>query len=70
MNGAFGRHDWIANGVLFTVYHLHRWWALPGILLGTLVYCLRAKRHRSALVPIAVHSAQSVVLVLPLVLQG
>jgi hypothetical protein len=23
MNGAFGRGDWVANGVLFAAYHLH-----------------------------------------------
>ena len=23
MNGAFGRGDWVVNGLLFTVYHLH-----------------------------------------------
>jgi membrane protease YdiL (CAAX protease family) len=73
MNGVFGRRDWIANGVLFGLYHLHRWWAIPGLLVGTLTYAWPAKHFRSALVGIAVHSAQSVVLialVLPLVLQG
>ncbi|HYG94269.1 MAG TPA: CPBP family intramembrane glutamic endopeptidase [Blastococcus sp.] len=73
MNGVFGRRDWIANGVLFGLYHLHRWWAIPGLLFGILTYAWPAKHYRSALVSIAVHSAQSVVLVvlvLPLVLQG
>ncbi|PRY47980.1 CAAX prenyl protease-like protein [Geodermatophilus tzadiensis] len=73
MAGVFGRYDWVANGVLFGLYHLHRWWAVPGLLLGTLTYALPARRYRSALVGIAVHSAQSVVLValvLPAVLQG
>jgi membrane protease YdiL (CAAX protease family) len=73
MAGVFGRHDWIANGVLFGLYHLHRWWAIPGLLFGVLTYAWPAKRYRSALVSIAVHSAQSlvmVVLILPLVLAG
>jgi membrane protease YdiL (CAAX protease family) len=73
MNGAFGRYDWIANGVIFAAYHLHRWWAIPGLLFGTLTYAWPAKHYHSALVSIAVHSAQSVVmilLVLPLVLRG
>jgi uncharacterized protein len=71
MNGVFGNRDWIANGILFGLYHLHRWWAIPGLLLGTLTYAWPAKHYRSALVSIAVHSAQSlvlVVLVLPLVM--
>jgi membrane protease YdiL (CAAX protease family) len=73
MAGVFGRYDWVANGVIFAAYHLHRWWAIPGLLFGTLTYAWPAKRYRSALVSIAVHSAQSVVtivLVLPLVLGG
>ena len=73
MNGAFGRRDWLANGILFTAYHLHVPWAMPGVLtdLATIVY--PSKRYRSALVGIIVHSAQSVVLaivVLVIVLQG
>ncbi len=73
MAGVFGRHDWVANGVIFAAYHLHRWWAFPGLLFGTLTYAWPAKRYRSTLVSIAVHSVQSVVmivLVLPLVLGG
>ena len=33
MNGAFGRGDWVANGLLFAGYHLHVPWAIPGTLL-------------------------------------
>ena len=54
-------------------YHLHRWWGIPGILLGALLYSLPAQRYRSALISMVVHSAQSVVLiamVLPVVKQG
>lgn len=73
MAGVFGRYDWVANGVIFAAYHLHRWWAIPGVLVDMLAYAWPAKRYRSALVSIVVHSAQSVVmivLVLPLVLRG
>lgn len=73
MEGTIGRWDWLANGILFAAYHVHRWWGLPGILLGALLYSAPSKRYRSALVGIAVHSTQSVVLVamvLPLVLRG
>jgi membrane protease YdiL (CAAX protease family) len=73
MAGVFGRFDWIANGVIFAAYHLHRWWAIPGLLFGTLTYAWPARRYRSTLLSIAVHSAQSVVmivLVLPLVVRG
>ena len=73
MAGVFGRYDWVANGVIFAAYHLHRWWATPGLLFGTLAYAWPARRYRSTLISIAVHSVQSVVmivLVLPLVLRG
>ena len=71
MGGVFGRLDWVANGVIFALYHLHRWWAIPGLLAGVVTYAWPTRRYRSALVGIVVHSAQSVatiVLVLPLVL--
>ncbi len=61
MRGAFGRWDWLANGVLFGLYHLHQPWGIPGSVLdGTLLCALPARRFRSAWMGIAVHSAQSV----------
>ena len=62
MNGAFGRRDWVANGVLFAGYHLHMPWAIPTTLLDTFILAYPSKRYRSAWIGIAVHSAQSVVL--------
>ena len=61
MNGVFGDRDWLANGVLFAAYHLHVPWAIPGALLDTFIIAYPSKRYRSALVGIAVHSAQSLV---------
>jgi uncharacterized protein len=60
MNGAFGRRDWIANGVLFAAYHLHVPWIIPVTLLDTISLAYPSKRYRSALMGIAVHSVQSV----------
>jgi membrane protease YdiL (CAAX protease family) len=60
MNGAFGRGDWVANGVLFTVYHLHVPWVMPGTLIESFLIAYPTKRYRSAWIGIAVHSAQSV----------
>lgn len=64
MASAFGRWDWLANAMLFGAYHVHRWWGLPGILLNAFLYSWSAKRYRSALVSIAVHSISTVVLVI------
>jgi membrane protease YdiL (CAAX protease family) len=71
MNGAFGRGDWVANGVLFAAYHLHVPWRIPAALLDMFILAYPTKRYRSAWIGIAVHSSQSVVfsvLVLTIVL--
>jgi membrane protease YdiL (CAAX protease family) len=71
MNGTFGRFDWLANGVIFAGYHLHEPWVIPSALCDAFVLALPAKRRRSALLSIAVHSAQTLfflVLLLGLVL--
>jgi membrane protease YdiL (CAAX protease family) len=60
MNGAFGRGDWVANGLLFTGYHLHVPWVMPGTLIESFLLAYPTKRYRSAWIGIAVHSAQSV----------
>jgi uncharacterized protein len=61
MNGAFGRYDWLANGVLFGFYHLHMPWNIPAALCDTFLISYPAKRYESAWIGIVVHSAQSVV---------
>lgn len=71
MNGAFGRLDWLVNGVIFAAYHLHRPWGIPATLLDAAIISYPTKRYRSAWIGIAVHSTQTVaiaVMVLALVL--
>jgi membrane protease YdiL (CAAX protease family) len=59
--GAFGRADWVANGLLFACYHLHEPWVIPQTLLvDTFAEALPARRYRSSLIGIAVHSGQTV----------
>jgi membrane protease YdiL (CAAX protease family) len=62
MNGAFGDKDWAANGVMFAAYHLHMPWVIPATLLDAFILAYPTKRYRSALMGIAIHSTQSVVL--------
>jgi uncharacterized protein len=73
MQGAFGRFDWVANGVLFALYHLHMPWVIPEtLLIDTFAMAYPSRRYRSALIGIIVHTIPSVVvlaLVLTLVLQ-
>lgn len=72
MRRAFGRWDWLANGVLFGLYHLHLPWSIPANTLDTFFISYPASRYRSALIGIFVHSVQTVVftaLLLALVLR-
>lgn len=49
--------------MLFAVYHLHVPWAIPATLLDTFIVAYPSKRYRSALIGIAVHSAQSLLFI-------
>ena len=36
MRGVFGKWDWVANGILFTLKHVYQRWLFPGLLAGSL----------------------------------
>jgi membrane protease YdiL (CAAX protease family) len=64
MRGVFGKGDWLANGVLFGLYHLHQPWTILGsILEGTLCLALPSRRYRSAWMGIILHSGQTVIFI-------
>lgn len=60
MNGVFGKWDWLANGILFNLYHLHQPWGLLATLPGDLTFAFSGKHFRSNWFPIILHSGQSV----------
>ena len=60
MEGVFGRWSWVANSILFALYHVHRPWVIPNAVLTGLLYTFPAYRYRSTWMSIIVHSAQSV----------
>lgn len=64
MKGVFGRRDWIANGVLFAVYHLHVPWVIPTTLIDIIALAYPSRRFQSAWMGIIVHSTQSVFIVI------
>jgi uncharacterized protein len=64
MKRAFGRWDWVANGALFAVYHLHQPWSIPPSLIDIFALAYPSKRFQSAWMGIIVHSAQSVVILI------
>ena len=64
MRAVFGKRDWVANGALFAVYHLHMpWRILPTLVDGILLNAYPARRYQSAWMGIIVHSSQSVFLI-------
>lgn len=61
MRGVFGKGDWLANGVLFGLYHLHQPWTIvPSMIEGSFTEALPSRRYRSAWFGIIVHSGQTV----------
>ncbi len=59
MKGVFGRWDWVANGVVFGVYHLHMPWGIPGNIVFGWLMAFTAKRYRSNWFPIILHNGQA-----------
>ena len=59
MEGVFGRRSWVANGILFGLYHVHQPWGIPNSIITGLLYTYPAHRYRSTWLAIALHSAQS-----------
>lgn len=62
MEKAFGRADWVANGFLMGVYHLHQPWSIPSSIVAGLLMAYPTRRWRSAWMGIIVHSSQSIFL--------
>jgi len=60
MEGVFGRWSWVANGILFGLYHVHQPWVIPNAVLTGFLYTFPAYRYRSTWMSVIVHSAQSV----------
>ena len=71
MEGVFGKWDWVANGVIFSLYHLHQPWGILANIPANLVFAYSGKRFRNNWFPIILHSGQSIIfmfLILGLVL--
>ena len=61
MEGVFGRWSWMANGVLFGLYHVHQPWSIvESAIGGALFLAYPSWRLRSTWFGVIVHSAQSV----------
>ena len=61
MAGVFGKWDWVINGLLFGLYHLHQPWVICGAAIeGILLFALPSRYFRSAWFGIIAHSGQSI----------
>lgn len=67
MQGVFGKYDWVANGILFGLYHLHKPWMLPSIIISSFAITWPARRFRSNWMAVIVHGVEGL-LTLALVL--
>ena len=62
MQRVFGKYDWVANAVLFGLYHLHKPWMIPSIIAGGLAITWPARRFRSNWMAIVVHGVEGLFL--------
>jgi len=61
MEGVFGRWSWVANGVLFGLYHVHQPWSIVESAIGGAFFLAYPSwRLRTTWMGVIVHSAQSV----------
>jgi membrane protease YdiL (CAAX protease family) len=68
MQRVFGRGDFVANGVLFALYHLHEPWVIPASLADIILTAYPTRRWQSTWMGIIVHSAQSVFVIIIVVI--
>jgi CAAX protease family protein len=63
MAGVFGRWDWVANTVLFGLYHVHKIWAWPSMIASSFGYSWAAGRYRSMWMGVIVHGIEGYLIV-------
>jgi uncharacterized protein len=63
MEGVFGKWAWVANGLLFAGYHLHKIELVPIFLVGSLFTSFLNQRYRSFYPGLIVHGVEFIPLV-------
>ena len=64
MRAAFGKGDRVANGTLFTLYHVHQPWSMPATLIDGIVnQAYPTRRFRSTWMGLITHTAPSFVII-------
>ncbi len=67
MQGVFGRWDWLANAVLFTLYHTQKMWTLPLVLLTVAPFSWAARRYRTIWFAVILHAIEGLVVLVVVV---
>jgi membrane protease YdiL (CAAX protease family) len=62
MEKRFGRFAWLVNAILFGLYHVHKPWNLPSIILSNFAISWPAQRYRSNWMAVMVHGVEGIVL--------
>ena len=62
MNGVFGKWDWLANAVLFGIYHVHKPWVIPSSILSGIIYTYPSRRFRCTWFGLIIHGADGLFL--------
>jgi membrane protease YdiL (CAAX protease family) len=62
MEGVFGRWAWLANGILFGLYHVHLVAHLPSIIISNFAYSWPAQRYRSVWLAVLIHGFEGLIL--------
>lgn len=72
MNGVFGKWDFIANHILFSMYHLHKIDIWPELLLIDWIWPWATKRFKSYWVAVILHASEGVILIIlfPMAIMG
>jgi uncharacterized protein len=64
MRAAFGTRDVVANGALFTLYHVHQPWSMPATLIDGIVnQAYPTRRFQSTWMGLITHTLPSVVII-------
>jgi membrane protease YdiL (CAAX protease family) len=64
MRGAFGKRDFVANGTLFTLYHVHQPWSMPATLIdGIVSQAYATRRYQSTWMGLITHTLPSFVII-------
>ncbi len=58
MRGVFGKWDWVANSVLFGLYHLHKPWHILAVIVSSVAFTWPARRFRSSWMAVIVHGVE------------